>query len=90
MVPVYIGTAPDGVQHRGSGSRMFYFGVKPYEVHLLPVGAEFSIVYTFRWKVVVYRILTNESGQRNMFAVVRQRPLKPDEIAYFEGIMAGV
>ena len=88
MTSAFIETAHDGVQHLRGNDYLFYYGVKPAEVHLLRIGAEFSVVYTWRWKVVQYQVLANGPGLPNAFVVVKERPLQPDEIEYFKALVA--
>jgi hypothetical protein len=66
---------------------VFYYGVKPHEAHLLGVGTEFSVVYTDRWKAVLFRVSPGDEGKRNVYEVMKERPLEPDEIAHFEALV---
>ena len=90
MASPFIEKAHDGAQHQRDKDYLFYYGVKPHEVHLLRVGTEFSVVYTDRWKAVLFRVKQGDPGKPNVYEVVRERPLEPDEIEHFAALVAGL
>jgi hypothetical protein len=87
MASAYINQPYDGVQRMNGDSWLFYYGAKPGYIDSLSIGAAFSIVYTFRWRVVQFRVAEGYPGRPNIY-VESTRPLEPDEIAYFEALVA--
>ncbi len=72
------------------GYTIFYFDVKPNTMRRLPAYSEFNLVYSPSdvqgWESLRYRVSHDKKG----YCVVDRQPLMPDEIAYFEHLMADV
>jgi hypothetical protein len=72
------------------GYTIFYFDVKPSHVRRLPPYSEFNLVYSPSdvqgWESLRYRVSHDKKG----YCVVDRQPLMPDEIAYFESLLADV
>ena len=80
--------AQPNVIRRLVDSTLFYFGTRTIEVYLLPGKATFEIVHSpvepYGWEYVRYQWF----AERNGLWVLDRRALEPDEIAYFEYLMA--
>ena len=70
------------------GFTTFYFDVKPKGVSRLPAYSEFNLVYSPTesqgWESLRYRVSHDKKG----FCVIDRQPLMPNEIAYFESLLA--
>lgn len=69
-------------------STLFYFGTQTVQVYLLPGKAKFEIVHSpvepYGWEYVCYQWF----GERNGLWILDRRALEPDEIDYFESLLA--
>lgn len=78
-----IDRTPSDVQYV-ENAPVFYFGVQANRVGTLPGKAEFQVVYAPRegrgWEYAHYRVFDKQNG----IEVVEDRPLRPEEQAYFE------
>jgi hypothetical protein len=70
------------------GYTIFYFDVKPNNLRRLPPHSEFNLVYSPSdvqgWESLRYRVSHDKKG----YCVVDRQPLMPNEIAYFERLLA--
>ncbi len=73
---------------RNAGSTTLYYGVMASLINDLPSNSEFNVVYSPRdcwgWEFVCYRVFQEKNG----LIVLERRVLEPDEIAYFEHLVA--
>lgn len=81
-----IAATPDGIQTTGK-TTYFYYGVDPLELHALPLGAEFTCVYSpygfeRNWESV--RFVVTKVGCQ----VKAKRTLEPHEIEHFQHLIA--
>ncbi len=89
MATVSSNHSYDGVQQMNGDSWLFYYGVSPGNINSLPIGAEFEIVYTFRWKLVQFRVGESYQSNPNIY-VESKRSLEQDEIKHFAALVAGL
>ena len=70
------------------GFTTFYFDVKPKGMYKLPPYSEFNLVYSPTesqgWESLRYRVSHDKKG----YCVIDRQPLMPNEIAYFERLLA--
>jgi len=82
-----IETYPTAIRHLVD-STLFYFGSQTVETYRLPGKAKFEIVYSpiepYGWEFVQYQWFDAKNG----LWILGRRALEPDEIAYFEGLLA--
>ena len=82
-----IETKPSAVRHL-VGSTMFYFGTETVLIDLLPGNSRFEIVHSpvemRGWEFVRYHV----SNSKDCVSILERRPLEPDEITYFEGLLS--
>ena len=69
---------------------IFYYDVQPNYLTYLPIGAEFTTVFSpfhnQSWRAIRFRI---NGARRGDFQEVETRFLNSDEIVYFEGLIKG-
>jgi len=82
-----IGTFPSAIR-RMSDAILFYFGTSSADISLLPPKAKFEIVHspidTHGWEFVSYQWFEEKTG----LFILERRMLEPDEVAYFEQLVA--
>ncbi len=88
-----IDTKPDRIEQLASSQWLFTF-TDGQDIHTLHAGSEYRIVYSpsdysGRWLVVYYRVVPITSRLTGYIQVVKERDLTADEIAHFEGLIAG-
>ena len=82
-----VGTSPSAIRHLADAI-LFYFGTSSADICLLPAKAKFEIVHSpigsNGWEFVRYQWFAGKSG----LGILERRLLEPDEITYFERLVA--
>jgi hypothetical protein len=82
-----FGAVPSAIRNLADAT-LFYFGSDSADINQLPANAKFDVVYSPRqssnWEVVSYQWFEEKVG----INVLERRLLEPDEIQYFERLLA--